>query len=1014
MASDGSVAHHDTSGIEAEKSLEQASSIGEQNTHESIRDPSVKAQQLFDEVLRFISKASNETLGACLAGLGAITYLVLGRVGLLLIGLVGGIALHATWEENGFDPKTHGRRQKEEPVDVLRRVFDWRRDRNIDESTTGGGLEIETSTSSSLDFSTLPPATGAALTGLTDAVIRDYVKWWYGPIVPEDLSFPSTCRQLLTRFLLSISSRLSRKRPADVFLDFLTNSSSVVIIFLNELASSLATSAYSGVDVAGSLHQYMEQRPNSSLANLLDQDQQRFKLNAVADDMLQAFLDGKAYSCEPVRVFLRQMLASVCLEMTLQSCSKPEWINGWIVYLLEQDESQLLDSIESTIESTTAIDSAMPGVSDPNDLFAETSASSLSNVNNTGHRRTVSRAEEAMDEAMQEAKRLSEMIAAEEAKKSQVNEESISSGFTSRGDPTPTSSQSDIEAMNNNLISESSGDTATELLAQQATHQEPPSSFTNFDQILSSQAPTALQNGHIIIQPDVPPLTLYNASISIFDDAVPGEKGTIRSKPTIDYLLQVEPATSQHPGWMIARKYADFETLHEVLRRISVISGVPEFADKHAIIPGWRNRSKDALRQDLEGYLRDALSFNRLAESEGMKRFLEKDQGLGQSSPNAKQGGFGFPSPSAFETMGKGMLDVLSAAPKGAAGGGKAILGGVTGVLGGVGALGQKKPTSSGTNKSAQPPNANLTRTETNKSWTSDAQSSRISHDVSRNSFNDLGRSGALPENTMPAEPEEQAARSPNLSSQLIRDTQPKKNVDSPANNESNSRLPSLPAGEPNGLHLPPPPSEIPDDWTTSPPPARKSISTDDFQQPAPATSTPPPQPPRPPKPPLTEPETRVAIELFFATITSLYTLSSAWSIRRTLLTAAKNFLLRPGNPNLEAIRLLLQSSCIDANISDEGMAAHIHKIRVNALPTEEEMKSWPKEPMGEEEKRELRVRARALLVERGVPQALTSVMGMAASGEAVGRVFDALQVEEVSRGVVFALVLQGLRALVL
>jgi hypothetical protein len=80
-------------------------------------------------------------------------------------------------------------------------------------------------------------------------------------------------------------------------------------------------------------------------------------------------------------------------------------------------------------------------------------------------------------------------------------------------------------------------------------------------------------------------------------------------------------------------------------------------------------------------------------------------------------------------------------------------------------------------------------------------------------------------------------------------------------------------------------------------------------------------------------------------------------------------------------------------------------------LPTEDELKKWPKES-SDEEKERLRVKARRLLVERGMPSALTSVMGMAASGEAVGRVFDCLQEERVARGVMFGLVLQGLRAI--
>ena len=161
---------------------------------------------------------------------------------------------------------------------------------------------------------------------------------------------------------------------------------------------------------------------------------------------------------------------------------------------------------------------------------------------------------------------------------------------------------------------------------------------------------------------------------------------------------------------------------------------------------------------------------------------------------------------------------------------------------------------------------------------------------------------------------------------------------------------------------------------------------------------------------PITEEETRVSIELIFAIITELYSLSSAWTIRLSLLSAAKTFLLRPQNPQLESIRALLQDSVIDANFSDAGLAAHINKTRENTLPTEEELKRWPAE-LTQDEKEKLRVKARKLLVERGMPQALTSVMGQAASGEALGRVFDCLQMEEVARGLIFALLLQALRA---
>jgi hypothetical protein len=147
-----------------------------------------------------------------------------------------------------------------------------------------------------------------------------------------------------------------------------------------------------------------------------------------------------------------------------------------------------------------------------------------------------------------------------------------------------------------------------------------------------------------------------------------------------------------------------------------------------------------------------------------------------------------------------------------------------------------------------------------------------------------------------------------------------------------------------------------------------------------------------------------------FAVINELYTLSSAWNIRRTLLNATKTFLLRPGNPSLSSIQSLIQDSVIVENTSDTNIAANLRKLRENTLPTEEELKAWPPE-MSMEEKERLRVKARKLLVERGVPAALTGVMGQAATGEAMGRIFDALQVEEVSRGLVFGLLLQAVRA---
>lgn len=145
------------------------------------------AQALISQILGFLSEANNETIGACLAGLVAVTYLALGRVGLVLIGIVVGVALHATWQETinlqgnaENDVQEIRKRKKEQGFALLERILDWR-----ERKTSEGGLDGDvipggrSPTVSSMDshFSNFPSSTGAALNALTEAVIGEYVKY---------------------------------------------------------------------------------------------------------------------------------------------------------------------------------------------------------------------------------------------------------------------------------------------------------------------------------------------------------------------------------------------------------------------------------------------------------------------------------------------------------------------------------------------------------------------------------------------------------------------------------------------------------------------------------------------------------------------------------------------------------------------------------------------------------------------------------------------------------------------
>jgi hypothetical protein len=155
--------------------------------HETTKSPSspYSAQDLTARLLDFLATASNETLGLCFLGLGACTYLVLGRVGLVIIGAVGGVVLHASWEHNSENGVSKEKKEKESArrrevgLDIVTRVLDWR------ESTKGnrGGASYDTesvdvllSAKKTLDFSGFAPETRAALDKLTTSVIQDYVK----------------------------------------------------------------------------------------------------------------------------------------------------------------------------------------------------------------------------------------------------------------------------------------------------------------------------------------------------------------------------------------------------------------------------------------------------------------------------------------------------------------------------------------------------------------------------------------------------------------------------------------------------------------------------------------------------------------------------------------------------------------------------------------------------------------------------------------------------------------------
>lgn len=142
------------------------------------------AQEALNIVLDFLSTSNNETLLGVFALLTLATYIILGRIGLLLIGVALGIILHASWEgthEHGDEALSMPKKRKELALEVSKRLLDWPKFASSADTSTETDASLvanpEDMSARDLDYASFQPATAAALRSLTDAVVRDYVKY---------------------------------------------------------------------------------------------------------------------------------------------------------------------------------------------------------------------------------------------------------------------------------------------------------------------------------------------------------------------------------------------------------------------------------------------------------------------------------------------------------------------------------------------------------------------------------------------------------------------------------------------------------------------------------------------------------------------------------------------------------------------------------------------------------------------------------------------------------------------
>ena len=141
-------------------------------------------KECLDLALNFLSTSSNEKLLGVFALLALGTYIILGRIGLLLIGTALGFILHASWEAaadgTGDDRSPTLRKRRELALEVSKRLLDWPQrvasDTDVGKNDSILIAEPEGLSTADLEYASFRPATASALRSLTEAVVKDYVK----------------------------------------------------------------------------------------------------------------------------------------------------------------------------------------------------------------------------------------------------------------------------------------------------------------------------------------------------------------------------------------------------------------------------------------------------------------------------------------------------------------------------------------------------------------------------------------------------------------------------------------------------------------------------------------------------------------------------------------------------------------------------------------------------------------------------------------------------------------------
>ena len=664
--------------------------------------------------------------------------------------------------------------------------------------------------------------------------------------------------------------------------------------------------------------------------------------------------------CDPARLFAREILAMQIFDLTATSCSASSYINWYIVETFKdvQEEGGLLGKDSRAKE-----------------------------------------AEEAMARAVAEAAEMTRLLEAErEGTPLPTNEDPVPTPPLSVPEAAPKTTFASILRDPDIIPHQPRFDVPLQQPATfPSTHDQPHPIETAMPPSTSegslsanlspegSDSPARLSSTSL--QYDEPPQeTLQGATISLMDLSTDSGTGKpIRQKSTLSYMITIEPSGGRVPGWVAIKQFTDFESLHDVLRRLAAVGGIRSFPTD---LPEWKGKMHQPLADDLETYLKTALAVKQLADSEAMKRFFGKeitDQSLAKKKA--------WPP---LKGVGEGM--------KGAAEGSQKLFAAAWGAT-------TTKKRSSTPPVGREKARSELTLKEIAKDDVPTPEEDTAYHSPLfrespsvRDSLNSISRSGTSNSLGVDGALERTSTSSSLNGYTFIGDGEMSKSASSTSLETPSAAASATELTQPEPVSTPPPP----------PPMFTEPVS--ELQPPsAPVTKPPSPVPPPIPdrKPPPTKPsvpelsanDAQQILDIGFSILSEFYALSPrTWIIRKSLLNLLKSLLISNGRTYIETIRTYIQEDLITKCLTSDDWIAGQVKAMTESI--------WPANPWPPIDDAAYKVQAKELFMARGLPETMRGLMGGAATSQALEIVFEALQDQRVAKGILVALMCDIIRTL--